>query len=704
VGGTFKPIKTNSTQVFDYNLIAVGLGTNLTSLDPSQEPSDLLADPVAANLWDSDFAFALGRFQNISTNVNYGHNLQPLPLGTGHTRHYRYYETEVYLQDTWRMRTDLTVTYGLRWQYYSVLYEANGFQANPDLDFNQVLNPRVQLGAQGLTDPQPITSYDLAGKANHGPGLYHPNWRDFAPRLSFAYNPTSSNGFLGRVFGDRETVIRAGAGVVYDHPTTNAVSFVQDQASYLFQNNVTTTIPGDLATDFRFVDTNTLPPLSPYPVVTRPFQPFVIPGLGAIGAATGQTNYAIDPHLKTPYSLTYTFGFQRELPGNFLLESTYFARLGRRLLAQADAGQVIDFKDSSGHTLAGDFADLSKQLRAGVDPTMVTPEPFFENQIGVGGTQFVATSTRTLTTRGDLGDVLQQLALDFFVSPNGGLAPGVGLSPQFGTNAYITNKSFSSYNGLLTSLHKRLSHGLQFDVNYTFAHSIDNTSATANNIFGTVNFAGGLICDVTNLRACRGNSDFDITHAVSATGIWDIPVGRGRTFGSTTPGWLNQIIGGWQLSGIDSWHSGFAFTSVANAFPVSFANNAPAIFNGNRAAIATHIHTDPATGAVQLFADQAKAMAAFRGPLGLESGQRNNLRGPGFSNVDLGLAKHFPVKEKFVIEFRADAFNVFNHTNFNLPGTSGNRGTADITNPSQFGVITSTADSRQVQFALRLDF
>ena len=79
-----------------------------------------------------------------------------------------------------------------------------------------------------------------------------------------------------------------------------------------------------------------------------------------------------------------------------------------------------------------------------------------------------------------------------------------------------------------TSLHKRLSNGLQFELNYTFAHSIDNTSATANNIFGTSNFAGGLICDVTNLRVCRGNSDFDVTHVVSATGIWELPVGRGR--------------------------------------------------------------------------------------------------------------------------------------------------------------------------------
>jgi hypothetical protein len=323
--------------------------------------------------------------------------------------------------------------------------------------------------------------------------------------------------------------------------------------------------------------------------------------------------------------------------------------------------------------------------------------------MGAGGTQFVAANQQTLVTRGDLGDALQALEFNFLTgSP--GLAPGIGIPAQFATDAYITNKSFSSYNGLLTSLHKRLSHGLQFDLNYTFAHSIDNTSATANNIFGTTNFAGGLICDVTNLRVCRGYSDFDVTHVVSATGIWELPFGKGRQFANMGPGWLNQLVGGWQLSGIDSWHTGFAFSSVANAFPLSFSNNVPAIFDGNNAAIATRIHTDPATGTVQLFADQTKAMAAFRGPLGLEAGQRNSLRGPRYSDVDLGLAKHFPIKERFILEFRADAFNVFNHTNFDLPGFSGNRGTADITNPSQFGVITATDASRQMQFALRLDF
>jgi hypothetical protein len=85
----------------------------------------------------------------------------------------------------------------------------------------------------------------------------------------------------------------------------------------------------------------------------------------------------------------------------------------------------------------------------------------------------------------------------------------------------------------------------------------------------------------------------------------------------------------------------------------------------------------------------------------LQAGSRNNLRGPHYSNVDLGLAKHFPFTERVGLEFRADAFNVFNHPNFTLPGASG---TADITSPGTFGVINGTGDPRQMEVSLRLDF
>jgi hypothetical protein len=309
-------------------------------------------------------------------------------------------------------------------------------------------------------------------------------------------------------------------------------------------------------------------------------------------------------------------------------------------------------------------------------------------------TDLIAQFFNGLAFRGDLGDTVQ--ALDFFSL----LPPGVGLHPQFATNLYITNKSYSNYNGLLLSLHKKQSHGLQYDLNYTYSHSIDNISAPANQAFGS-NGAGGIICDAINLTACRGDSDFDVRHVISINGLYDLPFGRGKTFAGNASGWLNQLIGGWQLSGILGWRTGLAFQTVANSFPISFANNVPAIFNGNTSAIQTNVHLDPATKQVQLFKDPTAALAAFSFPTGLQSGSRNNLRGPGFSNLDFGVAKHFPIRERLALEFRADAFNVFNHANFGLPGVSS---TADINLPNTFGVITTVGAPRVMQFALRLDF
>ena len=717
MGGTFKPIKTRSIQVNDFNFVSVGIGGNLSALDPSNQPDNILQDPnaVATGLWDSAFAFDLGRFSSVASNFNNGQDLSPLPQGTGHRRDYRYYETEVYFQDTWRVKSDFTLTYGLRYQYYSVPYEVAGIEAIPDVSLAQFIDPRVAAGAAGDLSPLPLTQYNLGGKANHAPGLYNPDHKDFAPRLAFAYNPGSSKGFLNHLFGDRKTVIRGGAGLVFDHPVTNALNFIQDQATYIFQNASSNVEPGDLATDERFTDINTIPAVTIPPAATVPFTPF--DGTGT--ANGGQLNYAIDPNLKTPYAITYSFGIQRELPGNFLWEGNYVGRLGRRLLAQADAGQVVDFKDPvSGHTLAGDFAALSAEKRAGVPDDQLTAQPFFENMMPqsdffggfpcsavgfVNCSDLISEIFGGLVPRGDLGDVVQ--GLDSLAGGVGLLPHGVGLHPQFATDVYITNKAYSNYNGLLTTLRHRMSHGLQFDLNYTYSHSIDNISAPANNVFGTANFTGGIICDVTDLSKCRGNSDFDVRHIINGNYIYELPVGRGKQFGGNMPGWLNQVIGGWQTSGTFYWLSGFAFTTVSNAFPISFFNNAPATFIGSDSDIAVGIHQD-SSGAFQLFKDPTKARSGFRGPIGLEGGTRNNLRGPAFTNFDMGIAKQFPIGEKFIVTFRADAFNVFNHVNFGLPaaGGGGTGGTADISNPGSFGVITSQGNPRQMQFALRVEF
>ena len=737
IGGNFKPIRVSNYLVTDFNFGALGLGGGLASLGSGStqlRPNDLATDSVSQNLYDSAFAFLLGHVASVSSNYNNNRQLQPFPQGSGHRRNYRYYETEAYIQDTWKARSDLTLSYGLRYQFYSVPYEMDGLQAVPNLSFAQSINPRIANGVSGTSGffANPIINYSLGGKVNHGEPLYHPDWHDFQPRFAFAFNPADPGGWLGKILGNRKTVIRGGASIVDDHTAVSALNFLQDQNTWILQSSTSTAYGNsgdasvDLANDPRFTSISALPPgsVQPPPAITTPFSPAFVNGApwGLASFSGLAFNYAIDPNLKTPYSETFTLGFQRELPAKFQLDVSYFGRFAHRLLAQADSMQVVNFVDPASKTdLVSQFSQLVRAVRANQPiPTL----PFFENQMNptllanpnIGGTceqigfpncaTLVAVVTDPLVGRGDMADVIQVLN---GVAANPGdvglIAPGVGLNPQFGSSLYVTNKGFSNYNGLLTTLHKKMSHGLQFDLNYTWSHSLDNISAAANNAFGNGAGAGGIMCDSINISVCYGNSDFDIQHSITADWVFELPFGHGKAIGSSVPKWANEVIGGWSFSGLANWRTGLAFQTVANAFPISFANNVPAMFNGDTSALAvdTHQEINSATGlpTIQLFKNQTSALNAFSGPVGLQAGSRNNLRGPHFSEFDLGLLKHFPITETVRMEFRVDAFNAFNHTNFNLPGTSG---TADITSPSTFGVISSDNGARVLQMALRLDF
>jgi len=731
LGGMFKPSHQTSRQINDFNFVTLGLGGLTTSLDSTAanlRPSDIATDAASIGEWDSTFPFILGRFAQVSTNFNYTNSGNPQNPGSGRTRNYRYFEHEYYGQDQWHVTNSLTLTYGLRWQYYSVPYETDGLQSVPTVDFSKIFPARVAAGAAGISGPTavPIVQYVLGGKANkNGPDIYNPDYRNFSPRFALAYNPGFRSGLLGSLFGDRKTSIRLGGTIVYDRVNANTINFIQDQVSYLFNNNVNTQFGGGdpgitLGTDPRFQALGTLPVANVAPPITTPFTPFVDSSTGyLLGNAEMQFNYAIEKNFRTPLSYVYTLGVQREIPGDLLLEVNYVGRLGRRLFAQSDAAQLVDFIDpASKQGLVDAFNQLSAQVRVGTPGSLITTQPWFENQMdsaiqtNFGGfgisncQQFTAavfganipTCTRlvralfsTLLIRGDLTDTLQAL-YGFFPGPFGGIIPqNVGLAGQFSVNSYISNAGSSNYDGMLVTLTKRYSNGLQFHFNYTFSHSIDNVSTVANTV------VGGLVCDVRNLRVCRGNSDFDVTHLIVADGIYDLPFGKGKRFASHASGWLNQIIGGWEFGTIATWHTGFAFSTATDAFPVNFFVNSPAILTGSGSALASHIHSD-STGAIQMFADQTAALDAFSFTNGGQVGSRNNLRGPGFWNFDTRFTKAFPLTEAHKLTFQWDAFNAFNHTTFADPA-------ADINSPATFGQITSTASANRVmQFSLRYDF
>jgi Carboxypeptidase regulatory-like domain len=700
-GVSIKPIRTRTVLVNDFNLVDLGIGGLLPALSPALRPADILMDPnnVGTSSYDSAFAFLLGRYTSAQTNFNYDRAGNPLPLGTGGARDYRYNEYEAYAQDSWRVRNDLTITYGLRYHYYPAPYEANGFQSGNNADLQSLLATRMQNAAAGISgnSAEPFISYSPIGKGNNGPAAYATDRNNFGPRLSIVWNPSSQNGFLGRLLGDRKTVIRAGGSVVYDRVSGGLV-FLQDQFNYLFNNTVITPfgvidpvagVPDPVASlqmDPRFTGTGTAPQ-NPAPAITNPATPYVMGGV-PFGTAAGQFNYALDQRFRTPYSMEYSFGFQREMPGNFILEMSYVGRQARKLFSQVDASQILDFRDpASGQFMLGAFNALQAQLQAGVAPTAVTPQPWFENQIGAGSTAGLAAAFPGLIQTGSTANIIPILFAQQALQPN------VGMSAQFIADIFVTNLGSSSYNGMLTSLRKRFSRGLQFDFNYTVSHSVDNQSSISNTVFG------GLICDFRNPRACRGNSDFDVRHLINVNGIYELPFGRGRSFGGNTRGFLNALIGGWQVGGIFTYRSGLPFNATTGAFPLSLGSESAAVLNSSDIGALQQQINNAADGTIQFFSNQAAALAALSFPQHGSSGNRNVLRGPSFWNLDTSVLKNFslPWSESQRLQFRWESYNALNHNVFNLPNTN--------FSSSMFGQVTTSASaSREMQFALRFEF
>ncbi len=722
-GGSFKTINQQTSLVNDFNFPTVGLGGNFASslgnsaTVNSLRPANILNVAASRNAYDSAFTFLLGTIPSVSTRFQYNASGTSLPLTTGRNRDWRYVETELYAQDNWKIRNDLTVTYGVRWHIYPAPYETKGDQSIQNVDFESLFNLRVANGQAGIASnsSEPFLVYNVGGKGNDAAPFYPTDKNNFGPRLAFAWNPSVKSGFLGKLFGDRKTVIRGGGTVTYDRPG-GAITFLQDQSTYIFDTLVTnnfTAANGRVALQNfpRFQAINEVPVQNVAPTVTVPFTPRVTNGIGT-GSQTGNTNYAVDPNFKIPYSIQYTFGFQRELPGNYIFEASYVGRQARKLFTLADAGQIVDFRDNaSGQFMINSLNNLMDQINAG---GAITPIAWFENQmnsrsiatfgvpcsglgLGANCTQLVANLTGFEVSIGDTADTIQALRA------NGLLGPNVGLSSQFATNAYVTNKGSSSYDGMLLSLRKRFSKGFQFDVNYTWSHSIDNQSTVAN-----VTTSGGLICDATNLRVCRGNSDFDIRHLMNVNGIWELPFGRGRMFGGDAPGWVNQIIGGWEISGIFAARSGLPFSLATSSWPRTFifdgANGVPAVLSGDLSVLQASIHDTP-NGQIQFFADPNLVHNPNTGtgvaqyPRHGQAGNRNVLRSTPYWNVDSALLKNFRLPwEGQRIQLRWESYNLFNHNVF-APPTS-----IDIGSTTLGNVTTVQSTARVMQFGLRWEF
>jgi carboxypeptidase family protein len=780
-------------------------------LDPINALPNAFPEPASSTAYDFPMLGLLGMVSLVKTNINYDRQGNVIPEGTPIKRNWGLDWYEFYGQDSWRVKPNLTVTYGLRWSLFPPPWEVNGLQASPTCSnavaaangtptcppgsfnlgkyFNQ--NLKNMENGLGYADA-PLVSYILGGSANNGPGLYHFEKTDFSPRFSVAYSPRPQNGWLKSLFGEGDkTVIRAGFGTVYDRPGMQILNTFDSVAPAGLSSTLENACCIDGAGQVpRITDLHVIPTMN---VNGSPYIPNPLPS-GAFPQTPMPFNEAItwgiDQSLKTPYAYAIDFSVGRELPKGFSLQLSYVGRLGRRLLTQRDLAQPLDLVDPKTKIdyfqAASAISKLARSQTNPLTPTLMT-QAQFDQALGptvaywqdlvnactgsffagctpttspglaTGATAFVmplpigpngaivATPTRDIaqaayalyvTSGSFAGDEVVGLGnIDLFghlcdnapppplpgpqTNPaclTGGFGnsyffngkTGEALNQQLTTDFAWSSVGRSNYNGLQVNLRKRLSHGVQFDLNYTYSKSIDFTSGAARLGFsGTDNIGapGSRLVNAFRPQDVRSVSDFDTTHQINANWIADLPFGKDRHFGHNSGGFVDAVIGGWQLSGLARWTSGFPFTIDNGSF---WATNWDEQGSGQLIAIPkTGVFKQP-DGTVSVFANPAAALNDYVHPFPGQSGSRNVLRGDGFASWDMNLSKRWkmPYAEGHSLQFRWEIFNVANLTRFNVQAGLGDATTSSLQSvPSTFGDYTGLlTQPRVMQFALRYEF
>ena len=678
--------------------------------------------------WNRYYASTLGIVDNTNILAVRDANFKPTPFGTNLiniTNQYAYY---FYWQDIFRISKSLTVNYGVSYGWQTPPSDIQGRQTvEINAGTGQLVNgpdyiaARLQA-AQSGSIYNPTLAWTPVANAPGG-ALYSVDYGNLAPRISAAWNP-GGGGLIGKLMGEQKTVIRGGFAMIYDRsnivqsvlipmlgigfgqtiniqlPTCSASGTPGAGCNAaLGQNN-----PG--ASGFRLGVDGTIP-LPPFGATTPP----VIPG------RFGETlSFQDDPNNKVGKSYNVDLSIQRELKGGFILDAAFVGRYGRRLPMAVNFTQApyMQLDTTSNQTFAQAYDAVATQLRSGVAASAVANQPFFENQFpglaakngAASATKYIAGANAGNFINGNLSQMFQNL---------GTYRESVGLAPysneESQTEFMRTYVAQSNYNGLLVNLSKRMSRGLQFQVNYTFSKAMDDGVVNQNQAaFFTNSFHPGVD---------YGRSGFDRTHVFNANFIYNIPAGKGHLVSGGKL--LDRVLGGWYMSGIYTAFTGVPLlvtessqvwgddailggtTGAIQTAPLSTGMNGGVIGSGG---VGTIGGGASGTG-LNLFSNPQTAFAAFR-PILLatdtRTGRGNPLTGLGLWNFDMSVGKDTNITERLKGRITFDFFNIFNHPNFRNP-------TLNLQSPSNFGVITSqfipanrTNGARWIEIGLRLEF
>ena len=581
-----------------------------------------------------------------------------------------------YAQDEWKFRPNLTLNFGLRYEYFTPLREDK---------LNQVVFDTVT----GVVKPQGSAS-PLQGDKN-----------GFAPRIALTWSPNpNGTGF----FAGGKTVLRGGFGL-YLGPGQ-----VEDQIQPIESDRISSTVSNS-AFD---------PDLNAFVNTTR------------TNFINNPNNRVYQPRAYAPEYLlpekvyTYTASFQQELPYKVALTVGYVGSQGRNL-----------FLRGLSNTLRGGNATIA-------DGSALPGTAGVINRTDATGRVIGVTSVRVF---------------DILNNPGTCGLSATTTNPICRPFAEIDTKTSGgsdSYNALQITLARRFSNGLTLNSQYAFSRSYGNTSGsnearTAAEPFGGTN---GGTTEVNNYAADEGYNSFDVRHTFNLSAIYSLQFGKGKAFDLGKTG--NFLLGGWEVGGIINGRSGLPIDvtitrpevviqctdpskgcianevrglpgtiNATNPLPVGFS----AVINAPGGGASRQTRRPDLISGVNPYLNNDRNFlnpAAFATPKPGTFGnlKRNALKGRNFSQFDMILAKKFMITERLNIEFRSEFFNIFNHANYNNPGSTLSNALGTSTNQLQpgqpfthaaagstFGLLRQTVErtvglgtNRQIQFALRVNF
>jgi hypothetical protein len=623
--------------------------------------------------------------------------------------------TSVYLfaQDSWKIKPNLTLNYGLRWEMNTPLTDIGQKVQTFRPGENTTIYP-CQLSpasiayfqGYGVSNPDCTntgvlpTGLVFPGDKGVPGGLTNIYYKAFAPRLGLNWSPSWNKGVLGALSGGPgKSSVSAGFGMFYNPIEQLVMEQFSAEPPFGGSNSIT-----DPLFQAPFVD-------QAGNVYPNPFNGILNPPRGTSidwsayrpGLYYGQFPANLRPQYADQYNLT----IKRELPKDILVQVGYVGSQGHRLLASYNLNPgspttCLQLNNILGAGTCGPFGEDSAYF---IPAGTVLPAGGLYLPYSPNGARMLPAGY-TVGTSG-----ITLVGLRRYSSPNCDPLSGTGCpvdgTPVF-SGIYTENTiAKSNYNSLQVLVEKRFSHGLQFQAAYTFSKSLDNASSFENNL------------NPYNFNATYGPSLFDTRHIFSFNYVWDLPIPKFQ-------GWREKVLDGWRVSGIIRLQTGFPIRITSQAdnelydatylfefagepnlvapFKTTNPRNTVCAF-GTGPLSNTGVPCSPVSGYAfdpNLF-DNTNNTSASPGPNPVQLGTIGNAPrsiccGPLLNNWDMSFLKETQLTERVQMEFRGDVFNIWNHAQFyTIDGNASDQGTT-------FGQIQHVHDPRLVQFALKFRF